>query len=174
MGTDLQNANLGIIGAVTAAVTASMAGAQDVANSLFETEVYWNRTADDANAAATQAEFILQRCPRRAMLVDAYYTPATATGVTAVAANYAQIIFQSRDGLGGSALSLGTTNTTPTANGGTGNWAGQWKNQALTVTAFDATNAVIPAGGVLTVSIAKQGAGVTLPGGTITARLRYV
>ena len=174
MPTDLQNANLGLGGAVFDAVCSTQAAAADSANALFEQESYYLKTADDGAAATNTAEFVIQSVPRRAMLVDAKYVPATATALVAVAANYAQFILQSRNGAGGSALGLGTTNTQPVANGGTGNFAGQWQSQALTVTAFDPNNAVIPAGGVLTFQIIKQGSGVVVPGGTMTARIRYI
>ena len=174
MPSDLQNANLGLGGAVFDAVCSTQAAAADVANAMFETEVSFYKAADDGAAATNTAETVLQWVPRRAQLVSAVYTPATATGLTAVAANYASIQFQSRNGAGANALSLGTTNTTPTANGGTGTWAGQWQSQALTCTAFDPTNTVIPANGMLTFQILKVGAGVVVPGGTLTARLRYI
>lgn len=174
MPTDLQNANLGLAGAVFDAVTSTQAAAADVANAMFETEVSFYKAADDGAAATNTAETNLQWVPRRAMLVSATYIPATATALVAVAANYASIQFQSRNGAGGAPLALGTTNTTPTANGGTANWLGQWQSQNLTCTAFDPTNAVIPANGMLTFQILKVGAGVVVPGGTLTARIRYL
>lgn len=144
----------------------------DTANAFLETEVNFSK-ADDANATATLAETVLQTCPRRATLKSAAYVSNTATGLTAVAANYTQLVFNARNGVGGSSLALGTTNSQPTANGGTGNWS-QWNTVALTVAAFDPNNAVIPAGGMLNFSIAKQGAGVITPGGTLTARIFYM
>ncbi len=155
------------------AVCSSLANAGDMANAMLESEINWQKTADDASAAATTAEFVLQTVPRRALLRSAWFVPATATALTSNATNYSSIVFQSRNGAGGSALSLGTTNTTPTANGGTGNWS-QWNTVNLTVTAFDPNNQVIPALGLLTASIAKGGAGVITPGGTLTARIQYI
>jgi hypothetical protein len=171
--SDLQNANQGLIGAVFEAVCSSVAGAADAANSMFESEFTWVKTAD-ANAAATLAELVIFSAPRRAALISATFTESDSTGVVAVAANYASIVFNSRNPTTGAALSLGTTNSSPVANGGTGNWAGQWNAQALTCTPFDPTNAVIPAGGSLTVSIAKAGVGVIVPAGTTTFRVRYL
>lgn len=172
--SDLQTANLGLVGAVFEATTSSQAAAADVANMVFEYDVPWQKTSDDAAANTNTAEFVLvARFPRRAKVVDAYYVSNDATGLTAVAANYAQLILQSRNGVGGNALSLGTTNTTPTANGGTGNWS-QWNTVALTVASFDPNNAVIPQGGMLTMSILKQGAGVIVPSGTLTVRCQYL
>lgn len=171
--SDLQTATVGLVGAVFEASTSSQAAASDCANAMFEVVVPFGKAADDGAAATNTVELVLAKLPRRAKLVDATFTPSGATGLVAVAANFAQIIFQARNGSGGSALSLGTTNTTPTANGGTGNFA-QWNTVPLTVAPFDPTNAVIPAGGVLTLQILKVGAGVVFPLGNFTARLQYL
>lgn len=171
--TDLQAGNQGLGGAVFDAVCSSQAGAADVANSMFETEINWTKTADDASAAATTAEFVLQTVPRRAMLVDLKYVPNGATGLNQSTTTYATLTLFSRNGVGGNALTLGATNTTPTANGGTGNWS-QWNTVTFNAAAFDATNTVIPAGGMVTFSIAKVSTGVIVPAGTLTARIRYI
>lgn len=171
--TDLQATNLGLQGGVFDAVASSQAGAADCANAMFETEINWIKTADDASAAAATAEFVLGTLPRRCMVVDLKYVSNDATGLTANAANYATITLSSRNGAGGNALTLGTTNTTPTANGGTGNWS-QWNTVTLNVAAFDPTNAVIPLGGMATVTVAKQGSGVIVPAGTLTMRVRFI
>lgn len=167
--TDLQQVQLTLQGLFEAVCS----NWNDMANCMLEQEINWQKTADDASAAATTAEFVLQTVPRRAKLVSAWYVPNNGTGLTANASNYSSLIFQSRNGAGGSALSLGTTNTTPTANGGTGNWS-QWNTVNLAITAFDPNNQVIPALGFLTLNIAKGSAGVVTPAGTLTARIQYL
>lgn len=172
--SDLQRANAGMIGAVFEAVTSTNAAAQDAANLMFENDFEFVKAADDGAGTTNTAEVVLGRLARRAMLVGATFTPNGATGLVANATNYAAVLFQSRDGAGGSPLSLGQTNTQPVANGGTGNFA-QWTNVPLTVTAFDPNNAVIPAGGLLTMNILKTGgAGVVFPAGTFSAQVRYL
>lgn len=171
--SDLQLVNLGLVGAVTAAVASSMVNAQDAANALFENDFEFLKTADDGSAAAATAEFVLARIARRAKLVDVIFTPATATGLTSNDTSYASLILQSRDGAGGAAKVLSTTTTKTSASGGTGNWT-QWVNVPGVVTAFDPTLFVIPAGGFLTFQITKASSGVVVPGGTLTARLQYL
>ena len=171
--SDLQLANLGLVGAVTAAVTSTMVNAQDTANALFESEFPFNKAADDGAAATATAETVLVTVPRRAKLVSVIYVPSTATNLVASDTNYASIIMQSRDGAGGVAKVLGTTTTKTAGSGGTGNWT-QWLSVNGVVTPFDPTNFVIPAGGSLTFQITKAGTGVVVPAGSLTARILYL
>lgn len=162
-------------------VPAAGVGAQDISLGLFEQEIPWYKTLDDAGALAATPEFVLLSVAKRTMLVSAQYVPQNATGLTAVVTNYAQMIFQARtitsglaiNGFGTSPYALGTTNTLPTANGGTGNFS-QWNAVPLNVNQFDPNNTCIPPNGSLTFQIAKVGAGIIVPGGTLTARVRYV
>jgi hypothetical protein len=148
-------------------------GAQDLALGMFETEFNYTKAADDAGAGNISLEVSAGSVPKRSMLVAAQIVPNNATGLTAVTANYAVIAINARSTTLGTAKSLGVTNTLPTANGGTGSWT-QWNGVNMNVTAFDPVNTVLNAGDAVTFGIGKVGSGVTVPGFTITFRLRYV
>lgn len=179
--TGLQLAQLALQGLIEGATSGLASGgvpeALDAANSLQETELFWTKTADDANINATTAEFVLGVLPRRSRLVAATYVPSDNTGLTANAANYATLTIQARssatNGLVTSPNALSSTNTTPTANGGTGNWT-QWNSVPLNVAAFDPTNTVVPVGAAVTFQIAKTAPGITVPAGTLMVRLQYI
>lgn len=169
--TDSQAAQLSIQGLYAAVCGAPL----DTANMMFESEIYWQKTADDTNATDTTLELILGWVPRRAKLVSASYTSNDATGLVAAAATYATLSIFSRPGgaTSGPQLTLATAVTTVTTSGGTGNWA-QWIPVAFTVNPFDPVSFVVPAGGFLTFSIAKAGAGTVVPKGTLTARIQFL
>ena len=173
--TDLQQATISLQGYFEA-ICSGQLGALDAAQSFFENDLEYVKLANDGAAATATAEFVLGTIQRRAQLVSISFVPNDATGLVASDANYASLIVQSRDGIGGAAKVLATATTKTAASGGTGNWA-QWNNVAVPAAAvqpFDATNFVIPAGGLLTFQITKTGSGVVVPVGTFTARIRYL
>ena len=49
-----------------------------------------------------------------------------------------------------------------------------FRSVQFTVNAFDPTNCVIPAGGFMTLSIAKASTGTVVPKGTFVARIQFV
>ena len=171
--SDLQAANTSLSGSFFEAVCANPA---DVANSLFENDLEWIKLADDGAAGTATAEFVLGTVQRRAMLVSVEFVPNGATGLVANDTNYASLIIQGRDGLGGAAKVLSTLTTKTAASGGSGNWA-QWANvvvPAAAVQPFDPNLYVIAAGGLVTLQVTKTGTGVIVPAGTYTARIRYL
>jgi hypothetical protein len=175
--SDLQTAAQ-VLGDVWQSNLSTPAAAQDAANCTFESEFTISRLSDDVNAqgaANALVEAIVVTVPRRATVVSVTAVPTTATALNADATNFAQFVIQSRASgtNGANALTLGTTNTTPLANTGTGNWS-QWNAVAMNVTSFDPTNAVIPAGGTLTFKYTKSGVGVIVPAATYSFRIRYL
>ena len=170
--TDLQAAQIALQGLLEAVCTNPL----DTSNLLLEQEISWIKTADDTNATDTTAEFILYQAPtnRRAKLVDATYT-TNAAGLNSAATTYATLSLNWRAGTttGGASGALGTAITTVVTSGGTGNWS-QWVPVSFTVNAFDPTNNVVPAGGVVTFNIAKASTGTVVPKGTLRLRLQYV
>lgn len=173
--TDLQAAMISLQGYFEA-VCSGQPGALDVAQSMLENDLEYVKIANDGAAATATAEFVMGTVARRAQLVSVAFVPNDATGLTASDTNYASLIVQSRDGLGGAAKVLATVKTQTSPTGGTGNWT-QWNSIAVPAAAvqpFDPTNFVIPAGGLLTFQITKTGTGVVVPVGTFTARIRYL
>lgn len=169
--TDIQAAQISIQGLFEAVCT----NALDTANMMFESEINWQKTADDTNATDATAELVIGWVPRRAKLVSAAYVPNGTTGLTAAASTYATLTLAARPGLTGvtSSLTLGTVVTTVVTSGGSGNWA-QWTPTNFAVNAFDPTNNVIPAGGVITFAIAKASTGTVVPKGTLTTRIQFL
>ena len=169
--TDLQATQLALQGLFEAVAT----NALDMGNLMLENDVEWVKTADDTNATDATAEFVLGYWPRRAKLVSATYVPNGATALAQSTTVYATLQLSWRAGTtaGGLSGALGAAITTLTTSGGTGNWA-QWAPVQFTVNAFDPTNCVIPAGGFMTLSIAKASTGTVVPKGTFVARIQFV
>lgn len=158
--------------------TSTTAAAQDAANCCFESEFTVTRLADDVNAQGAANALVEQTVvtvPRRAMVVSVTAVPQTATALNADATNFAQFTILSRSSAtnGANSLSLGVTNSSPTANGGTGNWS-QWNAVSMTVNSFDPLNTVIPVGGSLNFKYTKSGVGVVVPAAVYTFRIRYL
>ncbi len=178
MASDLQIANQVLADTWGPSNCSSMAGGQDAANCVFESEFTITRLADDVNAqgaANALVEQVVVQVPRRAMVVSVTAVPLTSTTLAADVTNFAQFTIQSRASgtNGANALSLGVTNSSPTANSGTGNWS-QWNAVTMNVNAFDPVNTVIPVGGTLTFKYTKSGVGVIVPAAVYTFRIRYL
>lgn len=109
--------------------------------------------AGDSAASDTLAERVFARLPAASTVTAIKLSPTGAA--TANNTTYATIVVGWRDGAGGALQTLATL-TTQVSGGGS--WV------AFTTKDMGAiTNAVISAGGVLTVSIAKASTGVQLP-----------
>jgi hypothetical protein len=169
--SDLQAAQLSQQGLYEAVCTNPL----DTSNVLFEEEFNWIKATADVNATDATTEFVLGWMPRRAKVVSANYTP-NAAGLTSLGGGtFSSLIVSSRPGntTGGITQTLAQAQTFQATSGGTGNWA-QWVPVAFTVNAFDPTNNVVPAGGIVTFAITKTGAGVVTPAGTLQVRVQFV
>jgi len=147
----------------------------DTANSLFENDFEWVKTTTDTNATDVTAEFVLGWAARRIKCVSVNFTPNTAGLNVLGGGTYATMIVSSRPGntTGGITQTLAAAYLYQSASGGTGNWS-QWVPVAFQVNAFDPTNNVVPAGGLITFTITKTGAGQAVIPGTLQARFQYV
>lgn len=169
--SDLQAAQISQQGLYEAVCTNPL----DTANSLFEEYFTWIKTTADTNATDATVEFVLGWVPRRCKVVSVDYTP-NAAGLTALGGGtYSSLLVSSRPGntTGGITQTLAAAYTYQATSGGTGNWA-QWVPVPFTVNAFDPTNNVVPAGGILTFAITKTGLGIITPAGTLTVRVQFV
>ena len=140
--------------------------------SLFDFDIpLLTKAADDGMASTTTADAKVWANPFDfpVQLVGLTYNP-TGGGITADAANYAQIQAKTTDGAGGAATLGMQLETKPTANGGTGNIA----DGVGVSTTVKQTASVVGVGGSLFVGIAKQGTGVVVRAGLVTARLRRI
>ena len=132
-------------------------GGFNPASALALSAEYQKTTDGAANTATT--EFVFARVNLASTVSKIYYTP-TGT-LTADDTNYATITVATRDGEGGGATTLKAVTTKIT--GGTGDWS------AFTSVDFGTlSSAAVDAGGVLTLTIAKSGSGVAVPGGVLT------
>lgn len=172
--SDGQLAAVGLSGAVFTPVVGTFSNAADLANGVFEVEFPWVKTITDVNGGDATNEFVLGYLPRNSMLVSAKFTPVAAATIANIT-NFATLVIASRDVNGANTANLALINTTPVANGGTGNWTA-WNSVDLNVYAYDANNTRVQAGGCVTFKINKVAnvATCVLPGGTLTLRLRYV
>lgn len=134
----------------TAAV-GSVGTASDAGHVHPSTSIRYLHTGDSA-ASDTLAERAFARLPAASTVTAIKLTPTGAA--TASDTTYATIVVGWRDGAGGAKSTLATL-TTQVAGG---SWVAFTTKDMGTV-----TNAVIAAGGVLTVSIAKASTGVQLP-----------
>lgn len=111
------------------------------------------RFAADGSAGATTAEMVIAEFKAATTLAKVYIAPDGA--LTAHDTNYATITIKVRDGAGGTASTVVALTTETT---GSGDWT------AFTKVDMGAlSNAVIPAGAILTKTVAKAAAGVQLP-----------
>lgn len=127
------------------------------------------KAADDGMASTTTADAKVWNNPYDfpVQLVGLSYNP-TGGGITAHDTNYAQIQAKTTDGAGGAAA-LGMQLETK-ITGGTGNIA----DGISATTTTKQTASVVGVGGSLFVGIAKQGSGVIVRAGLVTARLRRI
>jgi hypothetical protein len=121
-------------------------------------------TSADTNNANTAESTLASLYMKRAGEVKKLYIVPDAA-VTASATDFKQVIIARRDGIGGSAVDVVTANTTPTANGGTGNWA-QYTVLTVNANTTAANSSQYTAGSILTWRAIFQGLGVQLPKAT--------
>lgn len=128
-----------------------------------------NKAADDGMASTTTADAKVWANPFDfpMQLVGLNYN-ATGGGITANDTNYAQIQAKTTDGVSATPA-LGMQLETK-ITGGTGNIA----DGVGVTTTTKQTNSIVGVGGSLFVGIAKQGSGVIVRAGLVTARLRRV
>jgi hypothetical protein len=129
-----------------------------------------NKAADDGMASTTTADAKVWSNPFDfpLQLVDLNYN-ATGGGITANDTNYAQIQAKTTDGVSATPA-LGMQLETK-ITGGTGNIA---DGVGVTTTTKQSGGGVVGVGGSLFVGIAKQGSGVIVRAGMVTARLRRI
>lgn len=111
------------------------------------------RFAADAAASTATAETVIAEFKAATTLSKVYLAPDAA--LTADNTNYATITIKVRDGAGGAASTVVALTTEIT---GSGDWTAFTKVDLGTL-----ANAVIPAGAVLTKTVAKAASGVQLP-----------
>jgi hypothetical protein len=139
---------------------------------LFDDYVIFDKAADDGMASTATADTKIWNNPYDfpVQIVGLSYS-ATGGGITADAANFAQINAKTDDGLGGATTIGMQLATTPTANGGTGNIAA---NVGVQTAVKQSGGGVVPVNGNLFIAIVKQGTGVVVRAGKINVRLRRI
>jgi hypothetical protein len=116
-------------------------------------------------ATSTTSTYTLDYSTGPRFRVDAVkYVPGAS--LTADNTNLATLELVYNNGNGGSDTVIATVNTAATAGGGTGNWTADI-GVAVTVTA---ANSVVPAGSQIQLNIAKSGAAVIVPAGTLIVK----
>lgn len=147
-------------------------GASDAVKNLCAFSATFNKSAADgmASTATSATKFITFSNPLSTPLRVSRVVINPGGSLTQDAANTANIIISTDDGVGGAAATCCTLVTTPVASGGTGTWAA---NTAIVATEamFTQANRVVGAGGNLWLTISKNGTGVVVPILNITVLL---
>lgn len=131
--------------------------------------VFAHKLTADGAAGDELAEvpvYIDSRCTAQIMSVR--FVPADA--LTAHNTNYKTITVSSRTSAGASATTVASVNTKTSGGGGTGDWTAF---SPVTVT-LTAANAILPAGGMLTVKYLKSGNGVVIPAGVFVVEYKEI
>ncbi len=140
---------------------------EPVVNQAFDFFVQVNKAAADGAAATATADTWFWSNPFDfTCYLQSAIAVATTGTLTSDAANYAQILIKTNDGVGGATAIGLTANTTVV---GTGSWA---TNQPKSFDTVTGAGIAIPAKGGLWFAIAKQGTGVVVPVSSYFVRIR--
>lgn len=145
-------------------------GAVDPNTAVAQSHSYFHaftKATDDAMASTTTAETYLgTRIPYQSLLKSVYFTPTSATGLTASDTVFVTVTISVRDKTAANPLVIATLITKVVL----GNLV-QGVPVLLTPTA---ANAVIAAGGTLTYAIAKASTGTIFPAGVFAIELEAI
>lgn len=139
-------------------------------NGLSRQMLRWQKTAADTNATDPTANTVLGSVQQQAKVRNVWFTPAAA--LTANVSNFKRLVVRHYWANGTVRQELANAATTPTANGGTGDWTAKSRITLSTLTsnvgnAVLGPNCVVEAGGAIELQILNTASGVAIPAGTL-------
>ncbi len=162
---------LGSMGELREALQALLGGTSDAAKTLIDNLSMVKYKVDkvaDAATSTTSTYTLDYSTPGRFRVDAVRYVPHVA--LTSSNTDNATLELVYNNGNGGSDTVIATINTATTAGGGSGNWTADI-GVALAITA---ANSVVPSGSQLQLNVAKSGAAVIVPAGSLIMKGTYV